>query len=689
MVSKKTYVLAIILVAIVVAASVYAIFMLGVQRETSPSETSSSETVPSEVSQNKTSMVLTDGTGRNVTVYLPIRRIVSLNSGLTEILYALGHGYKIVGRDANSVFPQQVLDKPVVGSSSYDPNVELLLELQPDLVVADDMLFYNQEKLSKIEEAGIPVIMENTSNVTRVKTVLANFGLVLKSESMAKEIVDFIEYYENLVSERVKDIPQSEKPLVYIEWYTAWQSFAKGSAGDKIIFYAGGVNIVAEINQPAPVLSPEFVVEKNPEIILRMAPAEAKDNLTAFMAVRDEILNRLELKETKAVKTGNVYVYDPIILEGIRYPVGLIYCAKWFHPELFADVNPDSVHAQLVQKYFNIELGDVYVYPQLTSNKTSQQEEESIPPTVDIIDATGASVTIKTPIKSIVSLNPGLTEIICALGCEDLIIGRDENSNFPKSILEKPVVGANSYRPNLELIIEKNPDILVADTMLASNKDALKTLQDAGITVIIELSNNSTRIKTFISYMGLATGKTARAKAIIDYMTYYENLVYNRVKGLNEMQKPRVYIEWHSKWRSFGHGSASHLNIISAGGINIGAEAKTSSPTLSPEYVVEKNPDVILVMVPAEFKGNLEGFVATRNEILNRAELSTTNAVKNGRVYVYDSVITQGIRYSVGLLYWAKWFNPTLFEDMDPGQVHSELINRFFGIPLEGVYVYP
>lgn len=313
----------------------------------------------------------------------------------------------------------------------------------------------------------------------------------------------------------------------------------------------------------------------------------------------------------------------------------------------------------------------------------------TVPEIINFTDATGSVVTIKTPVKSIISLNPGLTEVICALGGEGLIIGRDENSIFPKSVLNKPVVAANSYRPNLELIIEKNPDILVADTMLSYNKDALKALKEAGITVIIELSNNSTRIKNFVYYMGLALGNPERARVILDYINRYETLVLTRVGSLREDQKPRVYIEWHSAWRSFGPGSASHQNIIAAGGLNIAAESTTASPTLSPEYVVERNPHVILVMVPAEQKGKLDGFIATRNEILSRPELAYTAAVKEGRVYVYDSVITQGLRYPVGLLYWAKWFHPALFNDVDPGRVHAELIRMLFGETLEGVYVYP
>jgi len=350
MVSKKS-IMAMVMVAIAVMA-VVAVYILSMQGR-----------LPEIEGQKVKPVTLTDGTGRKVTVNMPVKKIISLNSGITELLYALGCGDKIIARDRNSNFPEAVLDKPIVASSSYDPNVELILEMSPDLVLADDMLFYNQEALDKLESAGIAVIMENLSNVTRIKTVIANLGLILECEDRADEIIDFIEKYESFIEERIRDLPESRKPQVYIEWWAPWQSFGKGSAANKIIYDAGGINIAGGIDHPAPLLTPEFVVDRNPDIILRMAPADAIGNLTAFRAVRNEILNRPELREVKAVKNEKVYIYDPTILEGLRYPIGLIYLAKCFHPSLFADINPEAVHVQLIQKYFGGESREVYFYP--------------------------------------------------------------------------------------------------------------------------------------------------------------------------------------------------------------------------------------------------------------------------------------------------------------------------------------
>jgi len=336
--NKTTVAVTAIVLVVVIVVSSYGVYRLY---------------VPSEPGSQKETVTVVDATGAQVNVSIPVERVVSLNRGLTEMICALGCEDKIVGRD----------EKPIAGQNSYEPNLELLLEMTPDLVVADTMLFYNNDALKKIESAGVPVIIEEPSNVTRVKTITRNLGLILNNEEKANEIADYIESYANLVRERVKDLTSSEKPSVYIEWHTAWQSRAEGSASNEILVDAGGINIVAGEGVPAPTLSPEYVVEKNPDIIIRMISGHLVGNITGFQTTRNEILNRLGLNEVTAVKEGKVYVYDPIVLEGIRYPVGLLYFAKWFHPSLFEDIDPAAIHEQLIQRFFGVELEGVYVYP--------------------------------------------------------------------------------------------------------------------------------------------------------------------------------------------------------------------------------------------------------------------------------------------------------------------------------------
>ncbi len=346
--NKTTAVLTAIILLVVVLVASYGVYSLY---------------VPSETGSHGDTITIVDATGAQVNVTLPVERVVSLNPGLTEIICALGCEDRIVGRDESSVFPASVSEKPVAGQNSYDPNMEVLLEMAPDVVFADSMLSYNTEALKKLETAGLPVVIEEPSNVSRVKIVTSNFGLIFGKEEKAEEINEYIESYENLVNERVKDLTSSEKPAVFIEWYQPWQTFAEGSAGNEIIANAGGFNIASGIANSAPTLSPEYVVEQNPDIIVRMISGDLIGNLTGFEATRSELLNRHGLGEVTAIKEERVYVYDPIVLEGMRYPVGLLYWAKWFHPSLFEDVDPAAVHAELIQQFFGVTLEGVHVYP--------------------------------------------------------------------------------------------------------------------------------------------------------------------------------------------------------------------------------------------------------------------------------------------------------------------------------------
>jgi iron complex transport system substrate-binding protein len=346
--NKTTVALTAIILVVVVLVASYGVYRLY---------------VPSENGPDRDTVIIVDATGAQVNVTLPVERIVSLNPGLTEIICALDCEDRIVGRDEKSVFPASVSEKPVVAQNSYDPNLEVLLEMEPDVVFADSMLSYNTEALQKLATAGLPVVIEEPSNVSRVKIVTSNFGLILGKEEQAEEINDYISSYESLVNERVKDLTSSEKPSVYIEWYQTWQTFTEGSAANEIIVNAGGVNIAAEITTTAPVLSPEYVVENNPGIIVRMISGDLIGNATGFEATYSELVNRAGLGEVTAVKEGKVYVYDPIILEGIRYPVGLLYWAKWFHPSLFEDIDPAAVHAELIQQFFGVTLEGVHTYP--------------------------------------------------------------------------------------------------------------------------------------------------------------------------------------------------------------------------------------------------------------------------------------------------------------------------------------
>jgi iron complex transport system substrate-binding protein len=614
-----------------------------------------------------------DGTGAEVTVNLPVTRIVSLNPGLTELLYALDCGDQIVGRDESSFFPEDVLSAPIVASSSYNPNLELVLEQKPDLLIADTMLSYAKDSLTALQNAGIPVMIELTNNLTQIRQCVTSFGEIFDKQAKAAEIVDYITSYENLVNERVATLSDSEKPLVYIEWDTVWRSFGSGSGADLNIISAGGVNIAAGVSGSSPTLSPEYVVEQNPEVAVLMINKEAKGNLTAFKATRDEFMSRSVLQDVSAIQNNRVYTYDSVVFQGLRYPVGLLYWAKWFHPDLFADIDPSAVNQELLEKYFSVTTEGVYAYPDI----------------VTVVDGLGNNVTVTLPVNRIVSINYGITEMLCGLGAQDLLVGRDELSISPPSVQDIPIVAGTSYSPNMELLLGAKPDLVVADTMLRSKTQEIAAMKASGIAVYIESTGNFTRIKECITNMGKVLDEEQTAESLRDFLTGYQNLAAERVANLTDSQKPAVYLEWTDDWQTAITSSIAGT-LVAAGGINIAEQAGLSSSMgyISPEFVVEQNPDIIIRVVAGTNEG-LEPLQAQRNAMLNRAVLGDTTAVQEGRVYTYYNIITQGIRYPIGLLYYETWLHPDLFADIDPAAVQAEMYQKFFGITVDNVFAYP
>ena len=308
--------------------------------------------------------------------------------------------------------------------------------------------------------------------------------------------------------------------------------------------------------------------------------------------------------------------------------------------------------------------------------------------TITVVDNTGAEVNLTLPVDRIVSIIG--TEYICALGGEDKLVGRamlttDEAAIVPSSVLELPEVAETSFSVNLEALLELDPDLVIASEGL--DDEMRKTMEDAGVAVIEDMSM-APRRETFIQNLGKILGAEEKAADYIAYEAQYENLVKDRVATLTDSEKPTVYFEWYMEWFSTGAGDSYDEMIATAGGINIAGDEAVQNPTLSPEYVVEKNPDIILRMLTYLDGEGLADYQTLRDEIAGRPALSGLDAVTDGKVYIIKNTALVA-RRPIGLLYLAKWFHPDLFEDIDPAAVHEDMAQQFFGTSIEGVFSYP
>ncbi len=315
-----------------------------------------------------------------------------------------------------------------------------------------------------------------------------------------------------------------------------------------------------------------------------------------------------------------------------------------------------------------------------------------------LIDSTGRIVTVKKPVKRIISLSVDVAELLRSIGVNDKIVAVDtrvkEQQLFFPELSKLPSIG-KAYDPDLEAILELRPDIIICQ-MRSPKPDKLEDKLTFAVARFEadepELMNEELR------KLGYIFDKKKEAEVLIDFYESVLSKIKERISKLEESEKPRVYLEFPSKYKSVCTDVSWHETCIMAGGINIAADLCEGYgfPKVDPEWVMKQNPDVIIKSVyrtsvpcgygvndPSEMK-------AAQGEIMNRPELAKVTAVKNGAVYVMASwEIVDAPGYFVGVAYQAKWLHPELFEDLDPKAIHKEYLERFQGVPYRGVYAYP
>jgi len=296
-----------------------------------------------------------DVTNVTVSVDLPVNRVVPIMG--IELVVAIGAQDKIVGRsdiddEGTALLGQSIMGIPIVGS------VELILEMEPDLVLVGEL--YSVADVEILREAGIPVIVDRTVRPRR-SSLISALGVMLGAESKAEELTSFEAYYENLVHERLKSIPESEKPVVYFEFYMPGYSCGPGNSFHDLLIEAGATNM-AEEQIPIPIVSTEYVIERNPDIVVRMLTYLDGLDLDSFIALKDEFTSRAGMGQVNAVKNDKVYIVKNTVIV-TRETIGLLYYAKWFHPDLFTDIDPAAIHAEMIATFFGAELEGVFSYP--------------------------------------------------------------------------------------------------------------------------------------------------------------------------------------------------------------------------------------------------------------------------------------------------------------------------------------
>ena len=274
-------------------------------------------------------LTFTDGLGRQVTLNGPAQRVVSLAPSNTEILFAIGAGEQVIGRDQVSDFPEQAKTVTDIGSTYDDLNAELIVSLNPDLVLAAEI--NNPEQVQQLEDLGLTVYY--LKNPLVLEGMYENLQIVAQLTGHSEEAAALVESLKARVTAVDEKIaPISSRFSVFYELdatdpakpYTA----GKGTFITQLIDRAGGYNIAADLDG-YPQLSLEQVVEADPAFIIL---GDARYGVTP-----ESIAQRPGWGNLSAVKNGNVLPFndDLVSRPGPRLVDALEELAKLLRPGLF------------------------------------------------------------------------------------------------------------------------------------------------------------------------------------------------------------------------------------------------------------------------------------------------------------------------------------------------------------------
>jgi len=269
-------------------------------------------------------VTLTDFQNRPVAIPKRPERIVSIGPSITEFLFALGAGPRVVGADDFSDEPAAARQLEKVGGIKV--NFEKVVSLRPDLVLS---VKFSDGTIEKLAGAGLLVLVVDPQSAGDVARTAVLLGRAVGSDgdAMARDIQKRVD------DVRSKTSAAANKPRVYHEIDasdpTKIFTVGPGSYIHDLIEIAGGQNIAARATSAYPQLSAEEILRSDPEIIV-LAAAD-------YSAKPDQVAARTGWSVISAVRNKRIVTIAPNLINrpGPRVGEAAEAYAKLVHPELF------------------------------------------------------------------------------------------------------------------------------------------------------------------------------------------------------------------------------------------------------------------------------------------------------------------------------------------------------------------
>lgn len=247
-------------------------------------------------------LIIIDGENR-YTVERKADTIVSMAPGVTEKLFALGVGDRIKGRTSYCNYPAEVSNIENIGTL-YEPNLELILDISPDIVIAET--HFKQGILDKLKEAGINSVAKSTAkNMEEVYDYMLTLGAIVGKNYEARALVSSLKSKVERVKYLLRDLPETDKPSVY--YVVGTGQYGEFTAGRntfiaELITIAGAKNVADDVEGWQ--YSLEKLIDHDPDYIIgeqfnidTMLKGDSYQVLSAiqnnkYLVVNDDIFSR-------------------------------------------------------------------------------------------------------------------------------------------------------------------------------------------------------------------------------------------------------------------------------------------------------------------------------------------------------------------------------------------------------------
>ncbi len=244
-------------------------------------------------------------------------RIVSLSPSVTEILYALGLGDRVVGVTNYCGYPEDVNSKARIGGY-LDTNYEAIILLEPDLVVVSTE--YGNDTEHILRQAGIPYMIVSTQTTGDIFRTIREIAARNGAEKEAKRLIAELSKEILRLRRRVKNRSVRSIMVVVGRDEGALQNIyiaGRNTFYDELLTILNCKNVYKKADTRYPTVSLESILSMNPDIILEMRPHYPEDK------IREAIADWGTLKELSAVKNKRVYVLngDYVAIPGPRFPL--------------------------------------------------------------------------------------------------------------------------------------------------------------------------------------------------------------------------------------------------------------------------------------------------------------------------------------------------------------------------------